>query len=149
MLNIMLNRLMTPWKRFKLLFTIFGWSDKKRQDKLLKILHGFTDQVIRNRREFLIANKDADINEIDEFGLKRRKALLDILLSATIDGKPLTDNDIREEVDTFMFLGHDTTASAISSALYLISRHPDVQAKIFAEIIDVIGTDFNKSMTMR
>lgn len=28
---------------------------------------------------------------------------MDVLLKSTIDGKPLTNSDIREEVDTFMF----------------------------------------------
>jgi cytochrome P450 family 4 len=34
---------------------------------------------------------------------KKKKALLDLLLTTTIDGKPLTNSDIREEIDTFIF----------------------------------------------
>lgn len=66
-------------------------------------------------------------------------ALLDVLLQSTIDGRPLTNEDIREEVDTFMFEGHDTTTSAICFALYAISNHPEVQAKIYKEIVEVVN----------
>ena len=52
---------------------------------------------------------------------------LDILISATLpDGSKLKDSDIQEEVDTFMFEGHDTTACAISWILYLLGKHPKV-----------------------
>lgn len=76
-------------------------------------------------------------------------AFLDVLLQSTIDGKPLTNDDIREEVDTFMFAGHDTTTSGISHTLYLLARHSQVQQKVFEEILQVIGNDKDKLITMR
>ena len=76
-------------------------------------------------------------------------AFLDVLLQSTVDGKTLTNEDIREEVDTFMFEGHDTTTSGISHTLYLLARHPEVQQKVFEEILEVVGSDKDKPITMR
>lgn len=68
---------------------------------------------------------------------KKRKRLdfLDILLQARDEnGSSLTDEQIRVEMDTFMFAGHDTTASAISWALYNIARFPEYQRKCQEEV---------------
>lgn len=65
---------------------------------------------------------------------------LDVLLTAkTDDGKPLTADDIREEVDTFIFEGHDTTSAGMTWFLYLIGCHPKAQARIHEELDEVIG----------
>lgn len=80
----------------------------KREKEVLKILHDFTDNVIVTRREELATKLEKNeklIDEENEIGSKRKLALLDVLLQSTIDGKPLTNMDIREEVDTFVFEG--------------------------------------------
>jgi len=79
----------------------------RRQKKILKILHDFTDSVIIKRRNELskAQNNPAAEEEDDGIGAKKKMALLDVLLQSTIDGQPLSNMDIREEVDTFMFEG--------------------------------------------
>lgn len=46
----------------------------------------------------------------------------------------MSDLEIREEVDTFMFEGHDTTATSLSWILYLLAKHPQHQTKCREEI---------------
>jgi cytochrome P450 family 4 len=84
----------------------------QRQRQILKILHGFTDSVIVSRREEVIRNESEIAPKLDDEnddGTKKKMALLDILLRSTIEDKPLTNMDIREEVDTFMFEGRDVS----------------------------------------
>lgn len=105
--------------------------------KTLKILHDFTDNVIKSRRQELLHNVSKAAT--DETGIRRKMALLDILLQSKIDGKLLTDAEIREEVDTFMFEGHDTTTSAIAFCLYNIAKYTEVQNKLLDEIKTEVG----------
>ena len=58
---------------------------------------------------------------------------MDLLLDLKTEGK-LDLNDIREEVDTFMFEGHDTSATSTMWTLYLLGRHPDIQEKARNEV---------------
>ena len=128
-------------------FSLMAW----RQRQLLKILHSFTDRVIVGRRELLTEfNKDAIEKPLEEdIGIKKKMAFLDLLLQSTINGKPLTNLEIREEVDTFMFEGHDTTSSGISYTLYNIAKHPEVQQKVFDEINHVIGDDLETPVGLK
>jgi cytochrome P450 len=81
---------------------------------------------------------------LDKFGLEALKRdryldFLDILLTAKDeDGEGLTYQEIRDEVDTFLFEGHDTTASAISWALYSLAEHPEYQTLCQEEIDHVL-----------
>jgi cytochrome P450 len=46
---------------------------------------------------------------------------------------------LREELITLLLAGHETTASTLSWALYLISAHPEVAERLRAEAIEVLG----------
>jgi cytochrome P450 family 4 subfamily V len=65
---------------------------------------------------------------------------MDILLKTKHENPDISFEDIQEEVDTFMFEGHDTTAAAASWACHLIGSHPDIQKKLHIEIDRVMGT---------
>jgi len=150
----MAERFMRPLQRFDFTMRIFYPFIFRELMQHIGVMHEFTDKVISERRDALQKslneNKDKSKNaEEDDVGSKRRMALLDVLLQASVDGQPLSNEDIREEVDTFMFEGHDTTTSAIAYTLYLLARDPEVQSRAFQEVRDVIGRDKSTPITMR
>ncbi|XP_061403015.1 cytochrome P450 4d1 [Musca vetustissima] len=120
----------------------------REEKKALAVLHGFTEKVIIQRREELLKSQQIKRDDsTNETGSKRKMAFLDILLQSEVDGKPLTNLDIREEVDTFMFEGHDTTSSAVTFCFYNLALYPECQQKCFEEIIQVMGKDKSKPVT--
>lgn len=133
------ERFLTPWQRIDFLFNLT--SSKRKQDQLAKIMHEFTTKIITDRRSKLSLENSENLENLDDddVGLKKKMCLLDVLLQSTVDGKPLSNADIQEEVDTFTFAGHDTTTNTICFTLFTISKFPEVQKKLNEEIEHVIG----------
>jgi cytochrome P450 len=68
--------------------------------------------------------------------LTERKDLLSLLVRMTEgeSGSGMSDKQLRDEVLTLLSAGHDTTAVALTWALYMVATHPSVQAKLQAEL---------------
>ncbi len=54
-------------------------------------------------------------------------------------GPGLTDQEIRDELITIFEAGHETTAVALTFTWYLLAHHPQVEAKLHAELDRVLG----------
>jgi len=54
------------------------------------------------------------------------------------EGSP-TDKQLRDEVVTLLLAGHETTALALSYASYLLAQHPQAEARLVAELEQVLG----------
>lgn len=101
-------------------------------------MHAFTNAIIEERRNYLQSNSFSD-KYVDDVGGRRKHAFLDLLLQSKVDGKLLEAEDVREEVDTFMFEGHDTTTSGIAFCLLNIAKYPEVQEKVYEECSNVLA----------
>jgi cytochrome P450 len=66
--------------------------------------------------------------------------LLSMLMMAEDDeGRPMSEQQLRDEVITLLLAGHETTALALSWTWYLLSRHPDIDASLASELRHVLG----------
>ncbi len=71
-----------------------------------------------------------------------RGDLLSMLIAARDeegDGTGMTDEQLRDEAMTIFLAGHETTANALTWTWYLLSQHPEVEAKFHAEVDQSLG----------
>jgi len=78
-----------------------------------------------------------------------RTDILALLMAARDpEGQQLSDIELRDELITLLFAGHETTASALSWALYWSAYSPEVRTKLLAEI-DALNVDPDPVMVAR
>ena len=126
MAELIVRRIRKPWLYIDNLYN--RSSEGNSFQEHCKYAHQVAYDLIENRQKMLKQNPDL---------LKQKKYVdfLDILLLAQDEeGEGLTSEEIRQEVDTFLFEGHDTTASAISWILYAMAKHPEIQQKCREEV---------------
>ncbi|XP_062570523.1 cytochrome P450 4F12-like [Saccostrea cucullata] len=127
----------TPWFYSDFLFSLSasGREFKKNCD----YVHKVAENIIEKRRKSL---KEDGPNP-----KTRHLDFLDILLTAKDENdKGLTSLEIRNEVDTFLFEGHDTTTSAMCWTLYLLAKHPEHQDLCQREIDKLLKDRDNKDL---
>ncbi|KAI6196751.1 hypothetical protein M3Y94_01145900 [Aphelenchoides besseyi] len=123
-----------PWLWIRPIWIMFGYEAE--YVKHLKLVTGFTRKCVKCVQLFsVIADRRVtfELEEIDEENSRKKAAFLDLLLSVQKEGE-LTDEDIREEVETVMFEGHDTTSSGLAWTLWCLAHHPTFQDRVIDEV---------------
>ena len=98
-------------------------------------------------RRFMKAGETLDktiyriINERRASGEDTGDLLSMLLQSRDTEGdhSGMTDKQVRDETLTLFIAGHETTATALTWAWYLLAEHPEVEAKMHREIDEVLG----------
>ncbi len=113
-------------RRTSILPTIPEWiptPHNRRSSEALDRLDGIVYGLIEERR--------GQEKEYDD--------LLSALMSARDEeGKRMDDEQIRDEIMTFLLAGHETTAAALTWTWYLLARNPEIHEKLHER---VSGTD--------
>ena len=80
-----------------------------------------------------------EIRERREQPDSSRTDILSLLMAARDEtGKPMTDEELRDELITLLIAGHETTATALAWAFYWIHKLPSVRQKLLQEL-DSLG----------
>ncbi|XP_058796932.1 cytochrome P450 4C1-like isoform X3 [Phymastichus coffea] len=144
--NLVSDRYIKPWYMWDFFYS--KTKDGRKLKKTIEIMHEFTTGVITEKlakKKNALPVDNTDDNENDDFvfaGKKKCKAFLDILLEASEnDSQPLSVDEIREQVDTFTFAGHDTTATAICWTLFALGNEPEIQNNVRKELRNVFDGD--------
>ncbi|KAG2225674.1 hypothetical protein INT45_012146 [Circinella minor] len=95
-------------------------------------------EIITHKRNLLENSKNTSSSTINK--KINEKDLLTLMLEAAKEENGiLTDEEIKSNLCGFFLAGHDTTANALSFAMYNLATHPDVQQKAREEAIKVLG----------
>lgn len=100
-----------------------------RMEHAIKVMDDFAAGVIAQKRKSGVKpGKEGD--------------MLDLFMSMKGDGdEELTDAELRDHVLNFIIAGRDTTAQTLSWAVYEVSQHPEIERKLRAEILSIVGKD--------
>jgi cytochrome P450 len=117
-------------KRVNLLdfFGLPKWLPRRNSKSYRAAVAAFDVLVAR-----LIAERRAGGDDRDD--------LLSMLLAARDPdtGEGMSDKELRDEILTIFVAGHETTANALSWTWYLLAQHPEVEARLHAELGRVLG----------
>ena len=94
------------------------------------------DCISKTNMQFLEERRE----EIRIHGPANKKDFCTILLTTpTSDGKLRSDQEIQQEVNTFIFAGRETTSNSLSWAIYNLGKFPELQKKCREEVLRVLG----------
>lgn len=139
--NLIMRRIGSPWLQIDWIYKFT--KDGQKMNKNLAILCNLTNNIIAQRKANWKSDSNTMVNPNEGIMCKQRLAFLDLLLETSEKGPiRLSDIDLREEVETFMFAGHDTTTVGITWALLLLALHPDIQEQCYDELETIFqGSD--------
>ncbi|MFF5185776.1 cytochrome P450 [Streptomyces sp. NPDC000345] len=129
-LNALLGALVESLRRSQELpmMTRFRKADDKRYRENIQQMQELVEHVIKERRR-------------GEGG--GEEDLLGLMLEATDPetGRLLADDNVRDQVLTFLIAGHETTSGLLSFATYSLMRNPHVLAQAYAEVDRLLPGD--------
>lgn len=100
-------------------------------------------ELVIVRRERILHGVDFDEDTVNKDGCspEEKRDLFGSLVRSSLEsreqdgGSPISDIELRSNVFIFLLAGHETTANSLSFTLALLALHPDIQQKLYEEVV--------------
>jgi beta-ring hydroxylase len=80
--------------------------------------------------------EDLDEEFVEEYMSKEDPSILNFLIAS---GDDVTSKQLRDDLMTLLIAGHETTAAVLTWTTYLLATHPEIKARVQAEVDEVCG----------
>ncbi|XP_054263603.1 cytochrome P450 4g15-like [Macrosteles quadrilineatus] len=134
-------RFLQPWLFPDWLFKIFYKKDVTEMEEVTELLTRETVELLKDRIK-TVENKDI-ADSVDG----ERRTIIDAFISLKQADPSFNEQDFQHEVVTICAAGTNSAAVSLSSNLLALAWHPDVQEKLYEEIVNVMGDDLNRDVT--
>ncbi|XP_063360903.1 cytochrome P450 4C1-like isoform X2 [Cydia amplana] len=136
--QLVATRMVQPWLYADSVYTLL--PQYRRAEKCRRLMYEFVEQVIKTKR--MEMEQRAKINSRQNPEVLSPQSFLEMLLESS----QLTDHELAEEALVISVAGTDTSAVAASFTIVMLSRHPEVQDRVYEELCEVLG-DSNIGVT--
>ncbi|CAH1398402.1 unnamed protein product [Nezara viridula] len=137
MTKYLIERVRNPLLSMEPIYTLSG--RRKEEAKHLDVLFSLPLEVLEKKKNEKINTLNETEPLEEDYGAKKKTAFLEMLLEMKQKNIPgfRSDKDIKDEVMTFMFEGHDTTTTVLSYTIWLIGMHPDIQEELYKDLKEI------------
>jgi len=102
---------------------------KRQYDEDVRLMHQIADELISDRKKHGDPGGKTDI----------LSTMLNAIDSQT--GERLSEENVRDQMVTFLIAGHETTSGLLSFTIHALLRHPEAMAKAREEVERVLGNE--------
>ncbi|XP_041981035.1 cytochrome P450 4d2-like [Aricia agestis] len=132
------TRLANAWMHSDLVFHLLPAGRRFR--RAVEVARRFADRLVERKS---VAGKGRGVEE----RAGEDRTVLDLLLAARRRGE-LDTQAVRDEVNTFLFAGHETTAAAVTFGLMLLAEREDIQEQLYSEYATAVGAEPPSAATL-
>ncbi|KAI4473569.1 hypothetical protein M0804_015280, partial [Polistes exclamans] len=119
-------------------FTFNNSSLGKRLKAFLSILNKITSEIIRKKKETIEEGKVLQESKgLDES--KKKSSFLDLLFISLYKNGEISEQDIRDEINTIVLTGSETSAVTLTFLFLMLATFPDIQKQVYEELYDMYG----------
>ncbi len=123
--NLISEQFVTRFRTFRVLPPVLPTRYDREFRSAVKTLHTAVADIITERRR-----RNEDLGDLlSMFMLARDEET----------GEQMDDTQLRDEVCTMLLAGHETTATTLSWVWAVLEHHPEVEARLHAEVEAVLG----------
>ncbi|KAI8879153.1 cytochrome P450 [Backusella circina FSU 941] len=121
---------------------LFMFPKRKQLHKDLEQFLGMMRSIIEDKRRKIESGENQNEN-LEE----NEKDLLTLMLESEMKGEgKMTNEELEANLCVFFLAGHDTTANALSFAIYYLAENPEIQQRAREEAISILGDNHEDNL---